>query len=476
MRLSGPIVLWHGKALMRILILVHGYPPTFMGGAELRAERTARALATQHHKVAVLCIESLTAPATRLDCADGPQEGVAVYRLHVQPGAAPSAGQQTHARHAIKAALGQLIREWRPEVIHLFSGYLMGNGVIDVAVAHQIPVVVSLTDYWWLCHRINLVRTDGTRCDGPVAVDCARCASELYRRFRLPALVARPLADGLWLLAGQLPALGQRLGVHDQAERLRVMLAALAQADALIAPSRFLAERYMHYGIDPARINIWRQGVNLSLCPLRTRSATLRFGYFGQIKHHKGVHTLIDAWGRLSSPRQRSLVLYGSDHGEAAYGARLRELSRPMDDVTWQQPIRHSAVWQTLAEIDLLIVPSRWNENSPNVILEAQAMGVAVIGSNLGGVAELVQHGRNGLLFAPDNAADLATQIGRLLDEPELLETLRRQPIPFHSFAAELEQIEGLYARLTLQAARGAALDEAVEREQPFVVRMQDAG
>jgi glycosyltransferase involved in cell wall biosynthesis len=449
---------------MRILILVHGYPPSFTGGAELRAERTARALAAHRHQVVVLCIESLTAPASRLVASEQPQDGVQIYRLHVQPGAEAEAARQAHTRRAIDGALTQLIHTWRPEVIHLFSGYLMGNGVIDVAVAHQIPVVVSLTDYWWLCHRINLLRTDGTRCDGPTAVSCARCYNEMYRRFRLPALVARPLADRLWLLAGELPALGERLGVPEQAERLEVMLAALTRANALISPSQFLADLYIRYGVSRERVHVWRQGVNLGLCPLRTRSPTLRFGYFGQIKHHKGVHTLVEAWGRLRSPRERSLAIYGSDHGEAAYGGRVRELARLIDDITWARPIRHSEIWQTLAQIDVLVVPSRWNENSPNVILEAQAMGVVVVGSNLGGVAELVRHGHNGLLFAPDDPADLAAQLGRLLDEPGLVASLRRNPIPFQSFEAEIAQIEGLYERLVPSAERLPALDEIVLR------------
>lgn len=447
---------------MRILILVHGYPPTFTGGAELRAERTARALAARNHEVAVLCIESLTAPATRLVGPDRPQEGVLVHRLYVQAGLAADPNKHGEYRQAIVGALSQLADAWAPELMHLFSGYLLGSCVIDYAGAAQLPMVVSLTDYWWLCHRINLLRTNGTRCAGPSAVECARCANELYRRFRLPASLARPLADLLWSLAGEVSALATPLGVYAQAERLDEMRAALNRADALIAPSRFLAEMYMHYGVRPERIRIWRQGVNLGLCPLRTSSATLRFSYFGQIKHHKGVHTLVEAWSKLDGARAGHLTLYGSARGEEGYGARLYEQSRAVPGLTWRQPIDHAEVWQTLAQTDVLIVPSRWSENSPNVILEAQAMGVPVVGSKLGGVAELVHHGRNGLLFEPDNAADLAAQLRRLIDEPALLAALRQHPLPFQSFGEELERLEGLYESLTGRGAIAEVLGDAV--------------
>lgn len=437
---------------MRILIVVHGYPPSFMGGAELRAERTARGLAARGHEVAVLCIESMNAPEHRLVIGERLQDGVHVHQLYVQTLAALGDGYERYESDATQNALAELIGQWHPDIVHLFSGYLMGTGVIDVSVEHQVPVVVSLTDYWWLCHRINLVRTDGTRCNGPSPVGCARCHRERYRRYRLPSTVARPLADGLWELAGRIPLLGEHFGVDRQSERLPTMLATLEKASALIAPSQFLAKTYMRHGLNHPQLHVWRQGVSLNACPLRTPSPMLRFGYFGQIKHHKGVHTLIAAWEQLKSELPRSLEIFGSAHGEEGYATRLQQITRQMAAVTWHEAIPHAHVWQKLAEIDVLIIPSRWFENSPNVILEAQAMGVVMIGTNLGGIAELIEHEANGLLFAADDAADLAQQMQRLLDEKDLLPRLQRHPIAFRSFSDELDQIEGLYLGLVLEA------------------------
>jgi glycosyltransferase involved in cell wall biosynthesis len=321
-----------------------------------------------------------------------------------------------------------------------------------------------------LCHRINLLRTNCTRCEGPTPVDCARCRSEIYRRFRLPSNAARPLVDGLWYLAERVPSIGASLGVDEQAERLQVMLATLNKAAGLIAPSHFLAEMYMHHGVNRAHMHVWRQGVNLNVCPHRQPSPTLRFGYFGQIKHHKGIHTLIEAWGRLNNNHRSSLTIYGSAYGEESYGAQMYARSRSLDSIKWRRAIAHSEVWQALAEIDVLIIPSRWYENSPNVILEAQAMGVVVIGSDLGGIAELIQHGSNGLLFAPDDAESLRAQIGRLIDEPGLLEELRRNHIPFRSFNDELDQIEALYGQVVAQAIASEALSRKTLADAAYTV------
>ena len=75
--------------------------------------------------------------------------------------------------------------------------------------------------------------------------------------------------------------------------------------------------------------------------------------------------------------------------------------------------------------MDMLIIPSRWYENSPTVILEAQTFGLPVITTRLGGMQELVQHEKSGLLFELNNAKDLRAQIQRLLHEPKLLAQLR---------------------------------------------------
>lgn len=452
---------------MRVLIVIHGYPPTYVGGAELRAERTARALATRGHDLAVLCVESLTASETRLETAARPQDGVQVHRLYVKSFTELADGQDVADRQIVSTFLGQLIRTWQPDVIHLFSGYLMGSEAIMTAKAHGLSVVVSVTDFWWLCHRINLVRTNGTRCDGPTPVECARCQREMYRRFRLPAHLMRPLADGFWYLTRQMPVLGDRLGVDEQARRLQSLLAALNQADAVIAPSRYVAEKHIQYGVSAKLVRVWRQGVAISRCPLRKPSPMLRFGYLGQIKHHKGVHTLIEAWGRLDAERPHDLVLYGSSQGEEAYGDQLRERSMQHAAVRWERPVPHAEIWRVLAEIDVLVVPSRWNENSPNVILEAQAIGIPVIGTNLGGIAELVQHGRNGLLFAADAADDLTAQMKRLLDEPELLAALKWNPIPFYSFTDELDQLQGLYEQLKPGARGSTAIEQEVLGPSP---------
>ena len=152
---------------MRILIAVHGYPPAHSAGAERRAERTARGLAARGHQVRVVCVETLADAAPGLRWQDSVEGGVQVRRLYCNFSDASDARRWSYDNPLIGAAVADLLDEWRPDVLHLFSGYLMSASTVEAAAARGVPVVVSLTDYWWLCHRINLLRSDGTRCPCP---------------------------------------------------------------------------------------------------------------------------------------------------------------------------------------------------------------------------------------------------------------------------------------------------------------------
>jgi glycosyltransferase involved in cell wall biosynthesis len=433
---------------MRILIAVHGYPPDRQGGAERRAERTARAMVERGHDVFVICVQDDNAPHHTLCYRDRQQDGVLVRELHFNGGANPDPFRWSYDHPDIGRAIGAFIDKQKPELMHLFSGYLLGASALQAATTRGVRTVVDLTDYWWHCHQINLLTPTGERCDEPGPARCARCFAERQRRFRLPAKLAPELVRSAWMMLQPDTAPGRHLGLPAQAARASRLRAALASADRLIAPSDFLARFYIRHGADQARINVWRQGVELDHCRLRTPAPALRVGYIGQVKPHKGVDLLLDAWRQVRGAAPRTLAIYGSAEGYAAYSAQLEQRLKQLPDAVWHGVYNGNQVWEVLSKLDVVVVPSRWVENSPNSILEAQAVGVPVIGTNLGGIAELVQHERNGLLFQVDDADDLARQLQRLLDEPALLPQLRAKPLPFLTHSAVMDQLERLYGEL----------------------------
>jgi GT2 family glycosyltransferase len=140
----------------------------------------------------------------------------------------------------------------------------------------------------------------------------------------------------------------------------------------------------------------------------------------------KGPHLLLDAFGRLRAG-SATVELLGAQadyHGDASYRTVLAPFLT-LPGVHARGPQSREQVATALRRFDVLVVPSIWPETSPLVIREALLAGVPVVASNIGGIPEAVEHERNGLLFEPGNADDLARMLTRLLDEPGLLQRLK---------------------------------------------------
>jgi glycosyltransferase involved in cell wall biosynthesis len=196
----------------------------------------------------------------------------------------------------------------------------------------------------------------------------------------------------------------------------------------------------------------------------KARDGLLRVGYIGQLTPHKGVFDLVGAVRRLHVDTN---TLHLSLHGDpaAAWPAHRQQLERAMAGdarITLAGPFDNRDIRNVHAGLDVLVVPSRWYENSPNVILEAFACGTPVITANLGGMAELVEDGVNGLLFEPGDVEDLARCLRRVAEEPELLDRLRAGIPPVRTIEEEMDELLALYdevaaERRTAQPAGGVA-------------------
>jgi len=423
---------------MRVLLVVHGVPPEATGGTEVYTAALARALWSRGLDITVLAREA--------------RQDLAEYRVHRDDSAGfpvvrvnhtfrdASSFEHTYRNAAIDAVAGALLDEERPDVVHVQHFTCLSTGIAAECTARGIPFVLTLNDYWLMCHRGQLLDRGLARCEGPEPERCAACAG-------LSASGQSPLhrlARGLRALERRAPtalAAAQRRLVSSAAARVVPPDAAIATARRLahvkdvcdraariIAPSQTLAERFERFGVGASRLTIQRQGISVRPHPRRGRAPgePLRLGFIGSLMASKAPHVLLEAAAGLA-PGRVTLTIAGGGapyHGDHAYENVVRPLLKG-HGIEWLGPIAHNKVPSVLASLDALVLPSVWIENSPFVIKEAFAAGVPVLASHLGGMAELVQDGRNGLLFSPGDAADLRRVILRLLEEPSLLPTLR---------------------------------------------------
>lgn len=443
---------------MRVVIAVHGFPPTFSAGAELRSYRMARWLLKHGYQVGVICVESIDHKGPFV-FSDDEVNGIPVRRLYFDLQATPAPERWQYDNPWIGEQVRTYLRESQAEVLHLISGYLMSASTIRAAHELGIPVVVTLTDFWFLCPRVTLWRSDGTLCAGPTElVRCARCLYEESRRYRFPAQLLPGGVAWLWRWLADKPTLGRYLGLPERLavleERRSTLIETLNMASVVICPSRFLREMFLTHGVSSLRLLFARQGVDLSGKPsawtVTKSDGRLRIGYTGQLAEHKGVHILVQAFRSLKGTGVHpELVIYGNPARFPDYVSRLRRLAGSTDDIKFAGPYTHDEVWEVMSNLDVVVVPSIWYENSPNAILEAFAAGVPVVASDLGGMAELVHHGGNGLLFRPGDATDLAHQLQKLVDDPDLITTFRACIEPVKSVEQEMQELLDIYQMVT---------------------------
>ena len=231
-------------------------------------------------------------------------------------------------------------------------------------------------------------------------------------------------------------ALAERPGEHPNMRAIRVMLGRndfvrerINSVDAVLAPTRIMARMLTQNGIRPELVRHSPYGLKLdSFAAARERrrpSSTVRFGYVGTLREPKGVEILLEAFKRLPESCDASLRIVGDMGDFPPYVRSLYEGAREDRRINFTGIVPNERTAEQLAEIDVLVVPSTWYENSPTTILLAFAAGVPAIASDVPGVTEIVRPGDNALLFKMGDAGQLADCMRSVVDDARLLSRLR---------------------------------------------------
>ncbi len=442
---------------MKVLIATPHYPPKYIGGTEQIAYRTAHALTDRGHQVSVVSVESIQANEDEPFCLTQEEAGVKVHRLHFQTDQDLNFHQSSYRNEQVQSWLSQFLLEEKPDIVHLLSGYLISASVLEAAYALQIAVVVTLLDYWFVCPRITLLRSNGDICPEPVPPSrCAWCKLSRKRRFRVPDEKLRGIPGNAYTLLGKYRPVTRIMGmeneIHAIDDRREYLKQMLEQADAVISHSQFLQEKIRENGIFTDNVVYLPNGIDFdevkATGPAKTPRA-VRIGYIGQIAQHKGVHVLIDAFLAIhAAPEEAELHIYGDGSRWPEYTAFLQQKAKNHPGIFFKDSFAASQVGNVLDSLDVLVVPSIWFENRPTVILEAFSRRKPVIVSDLGGMVEMVQHDVDGLRFKAGDAYHLSVMLHRIVEDPALLDDLAASIQPVKTISDEIDEIEQLYAKI----------------------------
>jgi glycosyltransferase involved in cell wall biosynthesis len=449
---------------VRILLASNFFPPRRSAGTEMYSLGIARGLARRGHHVEVVCAEGwTTGPRHWNGVSQDTYEGIAVHRIHLNWSKAASPNRSLYQNDRVERWFADFLKQATPDVLHVTSATTLGLGILRAAHRSRLPLVLTLTDFWFMCPRTVLMRSDGQLCDGKTtAWECQRCllwSSNLFQRLHawLPEWTEFLLWGGL---VCRVPVVARLRGARGLAMDMRHRKASMAEAlqwpEVILSPSRVVQTAFASAGLS-GRVRHLAHGHDLAWLPPHPRksaSRVLRFGFMGQIAALKGVHTLIAAFCAAGLDGRARLDIWGDLEREPAYTARLREMAACSDGIRFRGPFHRPDLARVLADIDVLVVPSSWYENAPLVIQEAFAMRTPVVATNLGGMAEAVTHGVNGLLFERDDVNDLARQLRRLTDAPDLVRTLAANVPPVKTVDEEIGELEAVY-REAIGAVKG---------------------
>lgn len=439
---------------MKILFVLHQFLPRHVTGTEQYARSLALTLRGRGHDVHVSAYEPLiqfAAPERLTFEQDEVVDGIPVHRFSVHPIASPNTVLiDIDNPLAVRLFERYLDRE-QFDLVHVFHPRYLGCGGLAALTRRRLPFVVNLMDFYYVCPNYMLLRRDGSLCDGPPrqGLGCIGCIDPT-----LGELVANSGVEEQLVALSQTGS-SRMVGfggspidrAHTLVGRRPRLMAALHAAAAVLAPSRFLARmyeanglrpgwaRHVPYGVDARRFTVapaaeraQREGdpassATTSGADQRDRRRPLRLGYVGSITPHKGLHTVVPV---LRALRARfRFDIYGSLDTHPEYADEVRRLVGQDRRIRFRGPFVSDRLGEVLARLDALIVPSLWYENTPFVILEALWVGLPVIAPDLGGIAEIVTDGENGLLFEPGDPTSLTNVLEGAIREPERLAALR---------------------------------------------------
>jgi glycosyltransferase involved in cell wall biosynthesis len=444
--------------------VVHAFPPKLQGGADTYTYGLAAEMREQGHSVWVLCHENLHDPETGPDevrAVDEPFEGIPVRRLHWNWRKMQDPyGALYVSNPVIERLMFNHIQEIKPDVVHVTACEYVSNAVVTASTKAGLPVVLTLTGKWHICPKATLLRWDQTLCEGrQPGLTCLECMFGQTRIFKTLRRLPPYLRQRIMQQAEKYPHLSRSIGslnFMQAIERRNALFEqALAQVDYIISPSRCHQMIFDRTGTIPVEQIVYSpHGHNTAIAATgqhKKPSEAIRFGYTGQIVSHKGVDTLIEAFNRLQFHRPALLNVYGDPNLESEFGRKIQQMASGNESIVFHGRFFNSKIGEVLSNIDMLIVPSKCIENAPVTIAEAFAAQTPVIGSDTCGVAEHIKHGTSGLLFQRGNPDDLAYQMQRILDQPDLLPRLREGTPTVRPIQNEAFELLEVYQQLISQ-------------------------
>lgn len=400
---------------MKVLVVAHGHPDFSVGGAEMAAFNLFNALKTNRDVTEVTFL-------ARTDHASISPGGISLRRAGEYLWRQDMGNWfklQSAYPNTLHSTFRDFLREKAPDAVYIHHYANIGIEMLR-EVRTTLPnafIALTLHEYIAICLRNGQMVKNGSKrlCYRESLEDCTACFPEYS-------------VQDFWLRKHYIQK-------HFEA------------ANMFISPSEFLRQRYIDWGIPPEYLVVIENGqptFELSSVKAPRTQSRNRFGFFGQVTEYKGVDLLLQAMHMMKPEIRRSMVVEIHGANLEMQGQWLQDLIEKMRNpliaegsLRWVGPYEPRELQRRMENVDWVLVPSIWWENSPMVIQEAFCLRKPVICSAIGGMAEKVRHNVDGLQFEARNPLALADCLSHALTTGlhDKLASNIQQPISYRLYA-----------------------------------------
>jgi glycosyltransferase involved in cell wall biosynthesis len=422
---------------MRILKVIHGYPPIYNAGSEVYSKNLCVEL-SKYHEVHVFTREE---NPYILDFSIRKAYINSNLTLHIMNKRFDKDGFRNYE---IDKRFKDLLSELKPDIAHIGHLNHLSTGIVDILKSAGIPIVFTLHDFWLMCPRGQfLQRNYGNSsffqlCDGQ---EDRKCAVNCYNMY-FTGMGSEEEEIAYW--------------TNWISKRMQETRGLSKKVDLFIAPSNYLRNKFIEeFDVPKNKIIYLDYGFPEYSKTLKSNKINpFTFGYIGTHIPSKGVNFLIEAFISLckDSTIPCKLIIFGKPQGQNT--AYLKSLAQGYPIEFRDEYDNEEIHEKVFRNVNCIVVPSIWGENSPLVIHEAQVFKVPVITADFGGMREYVKHKVNGLLFKHRNKVDLQSKMLFAIQNPALLRSFGESGYlfsPFGSVPALGEHVQfltSLYKRL----------------------------
>jgi glycosyltransferase involved in cell wall biosynthesis len=391
---------------MHILKIIHGYPPAYNAGSEVYTAAICGELAKQY-KVSVFCREENPYQKEFSLRREKVSPNLQFFRVNM------AQTKDGFIRKEVDSLLANIVEEFRPDIAHIGHLNHLSMGIVDALARAKIPMVYTLHDFWLMCPRGQFLqrKADGS---SPWQLCCKqeneKCATTCYRPY----------------FTGLDENFDRNYWTEWVKRRMEQSRKLVQKVQLFIAPSRYLRQRFIQdFDIPESKIIYLDYGFGRFAAPTEAAQNPERhftFGYIGTHIPAKGINLLLEAFNKIT--QKCRLIIYGRESAFSTAYLKAMAQNAPNEVVFAGEYCNNQIAAKVFQEVDCIVVPSVWAENSPLVIHEAQAHKIPVITADLGGMQEYVQHKVNGLLFSHRSAEDLYEKLCFALQNPEWMRQL----------------------------------------------------